>query len=417
MKPSARLIALALAAWALPAAASDDLPPTPMVARILREAPLVQAAGSQVVAEEAHRRRLEAGAYEWTVRIGGQRRRVSAPASADQQYREWDTALERPIRLPGKGSLDAELGARGVALAETALGDARHETARALLKHWFTWLRERETAAQWQAQADILGQQAHALTRRQQLGDASRLEQILAGAAQAQAQAQLAQARTREHTAAEELKRRYPALALPAQLALSEPQPLDGSEDQWIEGVMEHSHELALARNETRLAQTQASRSNRDRLPDPTLGIHSNRERSGEERLLGAYLSIPLPGGARAANADAALAQADASAAREAAAVQKISVEAANSYHAAAAAYATWQSGQQAAAQLGEAATLSTRAYQLGEGTLTDLLTARRLAHEGQLTARLLQLDALESRYRLMLDAHRLWDLDEDGER
>ena len=55
---------------------------------------------------------------------------------------------------------------------------------------------------------------------------------------------------------------------------------------------------------------------------------------------------------------------------------------------------------------------MTARAYQLGEGTLNDLLAARRLANEAQLAARLTQLDALELRYRLLLDAHKIWDLD-----
>ena len=44
-------------------------------------------------------------------------------------------------------------------------------------------------------------------------------------------------------------------------------------------------------------------------------------------------------------------------------------------------------------------------ANEFGEGSLNDLLTARRLANEAQLAARLSQLDALELRYRLLLDA------------
>ena len=52
------------------------------------------------------------------------------------------------------------------------------------------------------------------------------------------------------------------------------------------------------------------------------------------------------------------------------------------------------------------------RAYQLGEGSLNDLLAARRLANEAQLAAHQQQLDALYLRYRLLLDTHRLWDMD-----
>ena len=55
---------------------------------------------------------------------------------------------------------------------------------------------------------------------------------------------------------------------------------------------------------------------------------------------------------------------------------------------------------------------MAARAYQLGEGTLPELLAARRLANEAELAARTQQLDTLELRYRLLLDTHRLWDMD-----
>jgi outer membrane protein TolC len=58
-------------------------------------------------------------------------------------------------------------------------------------------------------------------------------------------------------------------------------------------------------------------------------------------------------------------------------------------------------------------AELIARAYALGEAGLNDTLNARRLAVEGRLAAATAQLDAAEARYRLMLDAHQLWPLDE----
>ena len=67
-----------------------------------------------------------------------------------------------------------------------------------------------------------------------------------------------------------------------------------------------------------------------------------------------------------------------------------------------------------AADALTRSAELSERAWQLGEGSLAETLNARRLAHEARLAARLARLDASESRYRLLLDAHQLWPLDMD---
>lgn len=400
----------------LAAEPTPELPSLESVARVLKSAPVVRAADSQIQAEEANRTRLEAGSHEWSVRLENQRRRVNPAIGADERYYEWTATLERPIRLPGKAGLDGQLGAQGVAIAETARGDTLHETSRYLLRSWFAWLQSRENAAQWARQADLLGQQARAVARRQQLGDAARLESVQAEAALAQAEAQLAQARVKERTATEELKRRFPGLSLPEQVALGEPQPVAGGEQEWLDAILEHSHELEFSRLEAQRAQTQATRSSREMLPDPTLGLKMARERGGEENLVGVVLSIPLPGQARRAGAEVARAQAEVATNREAAALQKVSADAVMLYHQASAARENWLSSRAAAERLNQAAEMTARAYKLGEGSLNDLLTARRLANEAALAARLAQLDALESRYRLLLDAHRLWPLDDHGD-
>ncbi|MGE5471013.1 MAG: TolC family protein [Bacteroidota bacterium] len=414
MKKLIPLLLTALCHTGFAAEATPNLPPPDIVARVLTQNPTVQAAGSQVRAEEANRSRLEAGHYEWSLRLGGQQRKTMPPTGLNERYNEWNAALERPLRLPGKAALDAELGAAGVALAETAHGDALHETSRDLLKSWFVWLRENASASQWAAQVTLLEKQAKAIQRRQQLGDAARLESIQGEAALAQAQAQLAQAEVRLQTAGESLRRRFPGLPLNEQQPIVDPLAIPGSTAEWVEAILEHNHELGVARGETQRARIMASRAGRDRLPDPTFGVHVSRERGGEENVLGAYISIPLPGGARRATADAGLAEADAAASREQAVRQKVTADAANTYYSANAARASWQAARTAAERQVEAADLTARAYQLGEGNLNDLLAARRLANEAQLAARLLQLEALESRYRLLLDAHQLWALDDD---
>uniref|UniRef100_UPI0035AE6FCF TolC family protein n=1 Tax=Zoogloea sp. TaxID=49181 RepID=UPI0035AE6FCF len=137
-------------------------------------------------------------------------------------------------------------------------------------------------------------------------------------------------------------------------------------------------------------------------------------ERDGEERLLGVTLAIPLSGAGRRADADAAVASAEATSWREAAVLRKVEAEAAALHRRARAAHAGWQSQQAAADALGKSADLTERAWQLGEGSLTDTLNARRLAHEARLAARLAGLDASEARYRLLLDAHKLWPVDMD---
>lgn len=409
------MVVAAFAGLAYAQEPTPGLPPAGLVAQALRASPAVQAAAGQVSVEEAQGRRLEAGSYEWNLRIGGQQRRTYPANGPDQTFGEWNAAIERPVRLPGKAALDAELGAAGVSVARVAYGDAVHEAQRNLLRAWFTWLKEERSAALLAEQVDLLGRQADAVRRRQQLGDAARLEAIQAEAARAQAEAALAQARLREGAAAEALRRRFPGLPLVVPEAIAEPSPIAGDDGVWIETILAHSHELARARRETERARLAAGRLDLERRPDPTFGVHVASERGGEEHLIGAYVSIPLPGGARRAAADAAQGEAEVAHRREAAALQQVSAGAATLVRSARAAQVASQAGDAAAERLSRAANMSARAYQLGEGSLDALLTARRLANEARLNVSLLQLDALELRYRLLLDAHRLWDADDDA--
>ncbi len=407
----AALCGRAMAAEVLP-----NLPPVEVVSKVLRSTPLVQAADRQIQVEEANRSRLEAGSHEWNVRFGGQQRKSTPALGPGERFSEWNVALERPLRMPGKAVLDADLGASGVALADTAAGDVLHETSRNLLKSWFTWLKEQVAVAQWGDQLALLDKQVRSVQRRQQLGDAARLETVQAEAALAQAEVQLAQAHARLNATRADLNRRFPDLPLGEPGPIADPLPIVGDENEWIEAIVSHSHEFELAREQTRKARISAERANRDRLPDPTVGMHVYRERGGEEHVVGAFISIPLPGQARRAASEAAVAQVEVAALHERSVRQKIIAEAAALYHTATAAISSWRSGRQAADRLHQAANMMARAYQLGEGSLSDLLAARRLAGEAGLASRLAQLDALELRYRLLLDAHQLWPLDDHGD-
>ncbi len=418
MKPTPLLTALLallpLGAFAQPAADAPDLPLRAQVEDALRGSPAVRAAGSLIDAEEARSRRLAAGTHEWTVRLTDQQRRVRG--TPDARYNEWDVGIDRSLRLPGKGELDRQLGSAGIASARIGRGDALHEASRGLLAGWFEWLREEAGADQWQRQRELLARQAAAVRRRAELGDAPRLERLQADAALAQADAQLAQARGRALVAAEALRRLHPALTLPASVPESAPPAVDGDAAGWIAAILEHNHELGVARAESARARLQASRTDAERRPDPNVGVRMARDRDGEERILGLTLSIPLGGAGRRADADAAVALAEAGAWREAAVLRKVEAEAAALHRRARAAYAGWQSQQAAAEALVKSADLTERAWQLGEGSLSETLAARRLAHEARLAARVAGLEASEARYRLLLDAHKLWPLDMDDD-
>ncbi len=405
------LIALCFAAGAQAAdpqaSYPGDLPPLDQALAAIRQAPGVRATQALMGAESANRDRLGAGPYEWAIRMDSQGRNIVAPEG--RRYNEWRGALERPLRLPGKAQIDAEIGAQGVARAAAAYGDALHETARILLKRWFDWLRAREAAGQWQHQSQSMLRQQEVIARRVQIGDASRLELMQAEAAAAQAQAALEQARLKEVVAATELGATFPAIRRPEELTISLPQPLSGSASEWRAHLLEHNHELMLARSETLRGRLLANRADAERLPDPTVGVHFGSDRGGDERLAGVSLIVPIPGAARAATARRELAMAEAASQREAVVLAKIEAEIAATFATAEAAYVSWQRAEEAAQRMLQAAALTERAHALGEVDLAQQLLAQRQANEARLLATTARLDALDARYRLHVDAHELW--------
>lgn len=423
-KMSWRPLAAVLLALAGPLHAVEalvDLPPPEVALAAIVKAPAVRAAEAMLQGQGAERQRLEAGPHEWTVRLDAQRRRVRSteplPAGssvADQRYQEWIVGLERPLLLPGKAGADSALGLQGVEQAAIAVDDARHESGRMLLRLWFAWLREVETARQWQAQADLLGRQRDMVGKRLKLGDASRLELALAEGAAAQADAELARAQARREAARIELARRYPQLPLPARVSLSTPRPIDGSLEQWRERLFGQQHELRLARADSQRMRLLAARVDAERLPDPTVGVRVSNEFGGSEKVVGLSLAFPLPGSNRAAASRAQSAYASAAAEREAEVLTKVEMEIDSQYANAVAAWASWQRAEEAGLRMGEAGEMVARAHALGEAGLAEVLLARRMSHEARLAERLARLAALESGYRLALDAHQLWADDDD---
>ena len=83
----APFLLLTVTAGAL-AQTQPNLPPDAVVARVLRASPAVQAAAGQVRVEEANRRRLEAGPYEWNLRLGAHQRKVYPASGSDERFNE-----------------------------------------------------------------------------------------------------------------------------------------------------------------------------------------------------------------------------------------------------------------------------------------------------------------------------------------
>ena len=409
----AALLFLPLAAPAADTTSFPDLPPAAQVEAALQAHPLVRAAAAGLRAEAANRDRLVAGPHEFALRLASQRRNERA---ADSTTRDHEIGIERAIRLPGKSARDAEIGAAGIAQAQFALGDALHESARLLLKSWFDWLRESAAARDWAGQVEVLRTQLAAILKKVGAGESARLEALLAEAQVAQAEAQQMQAQARRDLAASELVQHFPGIPLPDALLPQLPQPVVDTPAQWRERILAHNHELAVARVAARRATLLAGQLDAERLPDPTLGLKLASERDGQDRIVGVQLSIPLPGAARAASARAGTAEADAAFAREALVRARVEAEAQRTVGLAQSAHSTWRRLADVAARMEDNARLLEKAWRLGEGQFGELQTARRQAIEARLAATQAQLDANEARYRLLLDAHALWPLKDDGD-
>jgi outer membrane protein, heavy metal efflux system len=390
-----------------------DLPPAAQVESALDNHLLVLNAASQLKMEQANQRKWNSGNYEFNLRAGTGQRNIE---NTGENLKEWDVALERPLRLFNKVGIDEDIGTASVARAEFALGDARHEAARLLLQLWFAWLREQAQVALWQQQVDILKQQAQMAEKRVKAGDAPRLELNQAQAAVAQAGVSWHQAQLRAQLAGNDLTRQFPAIRLPEDLRPEIPQAIEHDFPFWKSRVLEHNHELGMAQQQNRVQQLLAQRSRADKMPDPTVGVRHSSEFGGTEIVNGVYVSVPFSFGQRSATAESVAQQAAIAADQEAFVKRRLESDIYAAYTQAVNSYNTWQQAHDAGQAMRSNAGLVAKAYSLGENSLLDSLTSRRFALESSLAEDLVQLDANEARYRLLLDAHQLWPLDNEDE-
>jgi len=392
---------------------ADYLPDPAAAEAALWASPMAANARGEFAAQTLRSQSLQNGREEWTVGADILQRRIETPRDTQA---EWGLALSRPLRLPARAEADRALGGALTAYAEASLGEALHESGRQLLALWFDWLTEASQSQLWQAQIALVDQQLATVNSRIRLGEAPRSERVNAEAALAQVRLQQQQAATREQQARNRLLAQFPGLPVSADGALPLPVPPGGTADDYVNAVLEHSHELFRARRQAAVLQAEARQLATRRNADPNVGVFYKNEAGGNEHLVGLNVGLTLPGSGRRTNQQAA--EQLATTAQDAAIrlEQRLRQEARADFEAASAQAANWQQADLAAQALAEAARLAARAYSLGEGSLDQVLLNRRLGLEGQLMAQRAQLDALAAHARLKLDAHQLWPLDVDAD-
>lgn len=385
------------------------LMPTEIARPLLEQAPGVAAAraGLDVALQEAGI--LDGSPYEWTARTTGQQRRLEN----GPRYNEWNVSIERTIRLPGKAAADRNIGKATIEESQARYGEALLEAARELMALWVDWQaaeRASELAENsFQSTQDSLA----AVEKRVHAGDASKLDLSIARAEQAEQRRLDNDAKTLAAVAWSRLSTSFPGVT---RQVLALPKPLPSSEDAafWRDRIVAESDELKVVQAQMRMAQSHAERARADKIPDPTLGVYTASEAGGRERFSGVMLSIPIPGGVRDSRHAKAIAVIEVTRQEVELKRRQLETEIASAIVTAQGAYNSLQIANEGAAAMKENADLIHRAYTLGESELQALLLARRQAAMAMNIALQAQVTALKAYYGLLVDAHLIWDLEND---
>jgi outer membrane protein, heavy metal efflux system len=410
MKPSRvlRCCALGMAAFvALPASAF--LPEADAALGAIDALPMVQA---------AHAREREAGARGEALRSSpyGYELTIMPLARHERQvgtYGEVESTLMRRLRLPGKARIDDALANAGDDLARYALGDARHEGARRLLDAWVAWVRAANLAALAEQQHAVLIDEQRAVARRVELGELPVLDERRAAAARAQAELAVERARLEREQARLALATEFPTLPLPpAPPVVSPPIPHAPAADM-VERIVQHNHELLIARTRAARQGLTAARADADRRPDPSVGLRVLGEGDGLEQAVGVVVSIPFAASGQRATVRAERALGEAIETEATGIEQRVRLEAEQMVRALPAQCAAWSSAAQMVSAAADTLARLDKAWRLGAVDLSELLLARRQAYDARLIELGLRLDAQALAARIDIDSHQRWAADE----
>jgi len=404
------------------AQAASLLPPDEQVIKVLSQQPSWQAQRQQSDADGARAEQTRVGSAEWTPSFSYGRRSYHGASAGEPATREWAVDLSRGLRLPGKAQADQ-------ALADTQRQSSQAQTlslwrtlSLGLLQHHAEWLKAVRTEAIWQAQVDLSQSQLRLAERRHQLGDAARIDATQVAANQAQAMAQLAAATQKRLALGRQLQSLYPGWPLPTQgatppdLADSWPQAqqalatLPSRLDEAALQALLNQHPDKLAADQARTqAQALARRADAERLADPTVGVQVAQDRSGAERLLSLNVSWPLGSAYRDLGHTAQWRQAQAVALQSEDAQRRLQNELAQAWQETLDSAARWQLAREAQNQFDAVASALDKGYRLGEGQLSDVLQARRLAKDQALLGAQAEIDTWQALWRWQIESGQRW--------
>ena len=397
------------------ALAPIGMPPRAQIQAALTNHPRVLAAQARERSLQAGGDSLRAGQHETVLRTTQARRRSDGPGGAQH---EWLVGVERTLRSDTKRQADGRLADQDVVLGGQLVEDARHETARELLRAWFAWQRAAGEARLAEEQLTLVAGLTRSVDQRVRAGDAAQIEAGQAGAELERTRAVSLLARAHESASGLTLRRRFPEIAVDSPdssrlVPLEVAEPAMADRERLRDLYLARSHEIALARGEARRAELAAERARAERRTDPSIGAFAAFDRGGSESVLGIAISLPLAGPAREAGLRGALAEHQAASARADDLERRVQADFEVGWSDATARASAARALAQAAAAQAAIATRLGRAYTLGEAALSDWLLARRHASEAQQQAMGARLEAIEAAARLRLDLHELAGFDD----
>ena len=386
-----------------------DLPPTELARDSIDQDPAVVEARRALSAAGHGAAALRAGSHEWITRLAAQRRRFENGGNSN----EWAASLERTIRIGGKAGIDTQIGDSEIIIGQARIGEARHEAARALADLWIDTLATSRQRELWAEQLSFAEASHQAVEKRRKAGDASMLDLNTARADLIEVQRQLSAATSAEAKAKAKLAVRFPTLKYEPK-PLTDPPALGMSLPQWRDRVLAESDPIKVAEGLLKKAELSAARAKADRIPDPTVGVYTGSEAFRNERIIGLSLSIPLSGSYRSERMQQALQEAEAARAKVERQRRHEEAEVVEAYADATGGLERWRLASQGLSTTRDSARLTQRAYSLSEADLQTLLLARRQALEATTAAEQARVEALRWHYRLLVDAHLIWALEED---
>ncbi len=405
-----RFLSILLTSAAVSVAQAQSLPPAfPTDAQVdtaLDAFPGVAAARARFQASQSEEDMLRAGPYEFTLSGSYAKRDIER----EGRFEESDVTLSRTIRLPNKFLLDRKAGALGVEVAENEREDTRHHAALLLSDLWHDWMEAGELVRSDTRAVEMQKSAVDAIRRRTDLKDAAPLDLDQAVAAHALTEAQLADARARLEKARVTLAATFPEIQLPAEPpAIPAPELPAQGVDHLRDLVISRSHEIRAADREAERKSVLARRAGADRIPDPTIGVRTFRERGGLEQGVGLQLSIPLGFSHRRAAASKASAEASAAGFDRDEVKRAIQVSADADATDVRTRLAAWISTADSARSSEAAAERTVRGHRLGAIDLADVLFIQKQANDTRRAEIAARSAASRALLKILIDAHEIW--------